>query len=81
MCGGVLRRHPVKSRGFHLQRVMGGEGWAPGDGRASAFCWALSGGGCLTPPLTGLDVSPTSSRENVVFSCLLEHRVCSGGGR
>lgn len=28
--------------------------------------------------ITGLDVSPTSSRENVVFSCLLEHRVSSG---
>ena len=38
-------------------------------------------GGYLAPPLTGLDVTPTRSRENAVFPCLSDHRVWSGGGR
>ena len=38
-------------------------------------------GGCLAPPLSALDVTPMSSRENVVFPCLSDHRVWSAGGR
>lgn len=39
-------------------------------------------GGCLAPPLTGLDVTPTSSRENAVYPAfqITEYGVEVAGG-
>lgn len=60
---------------------MEGKGYTPGDGRPPAIWHAQNGWGLPGTPLSALDVTPMSSRENVVFPCLSDHRVWSAGGR